>query len=220
MSRPAALMALTLVALPDAAGATGGWTVVGKKDGIIVTTREVNGRDFPTFRGVGVIQGNLFQVLAVLSDIRRHPEWLERARDVRLVRKINELEHVVYGRTDAPWPVSDRDAVYRSRTHVDLPRRTVTIRFWATRDRRVPRRDGVVRMERLRGHYRFIALDQHKTRVTYQVDADPGGLLPTWLATRATRWLPLRTLQGLRRQVKRTNGWYEARIRRWKAGNY
>ena len=220
MSRPAALLALTAVALPGTAGAASGWTVVGQEDGITVTTREVAGRDFPTFRGVGVVHANLFQVLAVLSDIKRHPEWLERAKDVRLVRKINELEHVVYGRTDAPWPVSDRDAVYRSRTHVDLARKTVTIRFWAARDRRVPRREGVVRMEQLRGHYRFIALDQRRTRVTYQVDADPGGLLPTWLATRATRWLPLRTLQGLRRQVRRTRGWYEARIKRWRAGDY
>jgi START domain len=220
MLRLTVVLALTLAAAAPGAARAAGWTVVGQKDGITVTTREVAGRDFPTFRGVGVVHGNLFQVLAVLSDIKRHPEWLERAKDVRLVRKINELEYVVYGRTDAPWPVSDRDAVYQSKTHVDLSKMTVTIRFWAARDRRVPRRDGVVRMEKLRGHYRFIALGQHKTRVTYQVDADPGGLLPTWLAARATRWLPLRTLQGLRRQVKRTKGWYGARIKKWKAGGY
>ena len=74
-------------------------------------------------------------------------------------------------------------------------------------------------MENLRGHYRFTALSGQKTRVIFQVEADPGGLLPGWLARFATKWLPLRTLQGLRRQVKRTRGWpsYRARIKRWRA---
>jgi hypothetical protein len=215
----AAFLALTSFVASPGVGRAAGWEVVGKKDGITVTTREVPGRDFPTFRGVGVVHGNLFDVLAVLRDIKRHPEWLERAVDVRLVRKINQREYVIYGRTDAPWPVSDRDAVYQSKTHVDLVKKTVTIRFWAARGH-VPRRDGVVRMTKLRGFYRFTGLSERKTRVIYQVDADPGGLLPTWLAKQATKWLPLRTLQGLRRQVKRTNGWYEARIKKWKAGNY
>jgi len=115
MLRLTVVLALTLAAASPGAAWAASWTVVGQKDGITVTTREVTGRDFPTFRGVGVVHGNLFQVLA---------------------------------------------------------------------------------------------------------DADPGGLLPTWLATRATRWLPLRTLQGLRRQVKRTRGWYGARIKKWKAGGY
>lgn len=220
--RLALLVVLTLPALAGTARAGDGWKLVGRKHGITVTAREVPGRDFPTFRGVGAVQGNLFDVLAVLSDIKRHPEWLERAKDVRLVRKINEREYVVYGRTDAPWPVSDRDAVYRSKTQVDLAKKTVTINFWAVRNSKVPKRSGVVRMEDLRGHYRFTAVSESETRVTYQVDADPGGLLPTWIAKLATKWLPLRTLRGLRRQVEKTRGCaaYAARILRWKAGKY
>lgn len=198
------------------------WEKVGDKDGITVTRREVPKRGFPTFRGRGVVKGSLFEVLAVLRDIKRHPQWLDRAKDVRLVRKINEREYVVYGRTDAPWPVSDRDAVYRSKTKVDLQNKTVTIHFWAVKNASVPKRSGVVRMENLRGHYTFKALAADKTWVEYQVDADPGGWLPKRIAKLATKWLPHRTLKGLRKQVAKTRGWaeYRARIARWKAGKY
>ena len=217
-----ALAAATVLLAADRFAQARGWTLIGKKAGITVTSREVQGRGFPTFRGVGVIAADLFDVLAVLSDIKRHPEWLERAKDVRLVRKINEREYVVYGRTDAPWPVSDRDAVYRSKTAVDLAKKTVTVRFWAVKNASVPKRSGVVRMDNLRGHYIFKALGPKRTRVEYQVDADPGGWLPKWIAKMATKWLPQRTLEGLRRQVKKTAGCaaYKARIARWRAGKY
>jgi hypothetical protein len=223
MRQTSLLLALLIASLAwPAVAEAQRWEQVGRKDGITVTRREVKKRGFPTFRGQGTINAKLFDVLAVLSDIKRHPEWLERAKDVRLVRKINEREYVVYGRTDAPWPVSDRDAVYRSKTQVDLKTKTVRINFWAVKNASVPKRSGVVRMENLRGHYTFKALAANKTWVEYQVDADPGGWLPTWIAKMATKWLPLRTLKGLRRQVNKTSGCaaYKARIARWKAGKY
>ena len=145
---------------------------------------------------------------------------MERAKNGRLLKQINGLEYVVYGCTDAPWPVSDRDAVYQSKTHVDLPRATVTVNFWAVKSKVMPPQDGIVRMENLRGHYRFKALDERRTGVEYQADADPAGLIPTWLARLATKKFALSTLQGLRRQVRRTRGWYERQIRLWKQGKY
>lgn len=215
----AGLLVIAALALPGTARASS-WQHVVTEDGITVTSREVPGRDFPTFRGVGVVHGSIYEVLAVLKDIGRYSEWMERAKNGRLLKQINELEYVVYGCTDAPWPVSDRDAVYQSKTIVDLPKMTVTVNFWAVKSKVMPPQDGIVRMEKLRGHFKFKALDERKTRVEYQADADPAGMLPTWVAKLATKKLPLATLQGLRRQVKRTRGWYERQIKAWKQGKY
>ena len=76
---------------------------------------------------------------------------------------------------------------------------------------------GVVRMYNLRGYYRFTALDASHTHVDYQVDADPAGSLPRWIAKLATRTLPLDTLRAMRKQAQRTRGWYAERIKRWQA---
>jgi hypothetical protein len=203
-----------------AAVAKPGWQHVAHEDGITVSMREVPGRGFPTFRGRGIIYASMYQVLAVMSDFKRHTEWMERCIEARKLRKINEREYIVYARTDVPWPLSDRDAVYHSKVHIDLKRYVVDIRFWAERSKLMPPVDGVVRMTDLRGHYKMRAVARGKTHIEYQVDADPKGLLPTWLAKIATKRLPLQTIRKLRKQAQRTRGWYTKRIERWKAGKY
>ncbi len=74
---------------------------------------------------------------------------------------------------------------------------------------------GVVRMPRLVGFYHLEAIDAGHTRVTYQVDADPGGWLPGWLVKATTRKLPIQTIVGLRQQVAKTRGHYEAFLRKY-----
>ena len=59
-------------------------------------------------------------------------------------------------------------------------------------------------MPRLNGHYIFSEASKGKTKIEYQIDADPGGLLPAWLAKMASRDIPLKTLVNLRNRVKKT----------------
>lgn len=215
-------LALLALALPlsGQAHAGSGWTHVTTEDGIQVSMRDVPGRGFPTFRGRGVVQVHIFQVVAVISDVGRHPEWMYRCSKAKLLRKVDEMTRIIYGRTDAPWPVADRDAVFHSKALVNPGKREVLLRFRAVKSERMGEVKGVVRMQSLRGHYRLRALDTQRTYVEYQVDADPGGMIPTWLAKIATKRLPLYTIQNLRKQVRKTSGWYHKRIRRWLAMYY
>ena len=74
--------------------------------------------------------------------------------------------------------------------------------------------EGVVRMPRLRGFYRLRVADRGHTDVVYQVDADPGGSLPKWVARVATREIPQKTHQGMLRQVLATRGQYDEELDR------
>jgi len=65
-------------------------------------------------------------------------------------------------------------------------------------------------MPRLAGYYHLEVID-----AGHQVDADPGGLLPDWLVKLTSRKLPIETLVGLRRQVAKTRGKYEAFLKRY-----
>lgn len=210
------LTALLLTVLTTApAAAAPKWEHVTTEDGIRVTSREVKGRDFPTFRGRGMVNANIYQVMAVLRDTKRHTEWMASCIDARMIEKINEYEYVVYSRTKAPWPVSDRDAVFKSKTTVDREKLIVTVKFWAVRSKRKRPVDGVVRMTRLRGSYKFTAKGWNKTLVDYMVDANPEGSLPGWIARLATKKIPLVTIQRLRKQARKTRGWYNEQIKIW-----
>jgi hypothetical protein len=210
-------LALALAAAAGPAAAGQPWEYVLTRDGVVVHQRTVPGRGFPTFRGLGIVNSDMFQVLAVLRDVNRHSQWMERSAETYMIEKTDEFHYTVYGRTDAPWPVSDRDAVFRSAVKVDYRRKVVTVHFWAVRSRRKPPVKGVVRMTRLRGYFRFRALGKDRTYVTYVVDADPQGSIPGWIARLATRTLPVGTISNLRRQARRTRGWYDTWIRRWEA---
>ncbi len=211
------VVALALLITTGTAQAAPKWKWIARKHGIAVAEREVPGRGFPTFRGVGVVKASIFQLLGVLSDTKRHTQWMERCAEARMLRKISEKEYIVYSRTDVPWPVSDRDAVYHSTVHVDRKRFIVDIRFRAVVSPLKGKVKGVVRMTKLRGHYKFTARGKNTTLVDIQVDADPAGSIPRWLAKIATRRLPLQTILKLRKQAKKTKGLYKERIKRWKA---
>jgi hypothetical protein len=189
-----------------------GWARVADEDGIVVTSRPSAHSPLPIFRGVGVVDAPLLAVLAVVTDAERHREWVFQCTDSALVEQTSDSTGIVYNRTDAPWPVPDRDVVLDSRIELVDGEREVIVRFAATDHPRRPPVDGVVRMPYLHGHYHLRADGDARTRVEYQVDSDPGGTLPPWLAARGTRDMPIETLRALRAQLVRTRGHYDARI--------
>lgn len=216
----ACLAAVSLLGFTSTALAAPAWKRIVSEDGITVLERQKPGQVFPTFRGIGTVHASIYDVLAVVSDIKRHVHWVESCMAADVLERKGYRYYVVYSRTNVPWPVSDRDAVYRSEVKIDVKKQRVTINFKAIRYRRKGKVDGVVRMENLRGHFKFKGLSATKTRIDYQVDADPGGWIPKWLAKMATRKLPLSTIKGLRKRVKVTKGWYHKRIKEWKAGKF
>ncbi|MCX4240411.1 START domain-containing protein [Paraliomyxa miuraensis] len=196
---------------PQASSETG-WSPVTDEEGVVVTSRPSERSPLPIFRGVGQVDAPLVEVLAVVTDAERHREWVFSCSDSSLVEQTSESTGIVYNRTDTPWPVPDRDVVLDSRIELVDGEREVIVRFSATAHPARPPTDGVVRMTYLEGHYHLWAEDAAHTRVEYQVDSDPGGSLPTWLATRGTRDMPVETLRALRAQVARTRGLYDERI--------
>jgi len=209
---------LALLLIPSSLRAEEGWRHVTTEDGVAVTSREVPGRGFPTFRGVGAVDASIFDILAVISDLERYPHWMPNCRAARQLRKVNEFEYYVYSRIHAPWPVSDRDAAYHSKVLVKLdPRAVVEIRFWAEEHAAAPPVKGVVRMVSLQGFYKLTALSPTRTLMDYQVDADPRGLIPKWIAKMASKKLPLENIRAIRKRAVVTRGWYWERVKRWQA---
>jgi hypothetical protein len=189
---------------PAVERAHGDWVEVQRKDGIVVDRREVAGSSLHEFRGRGVVAAPVTRVLAVLADAPRRPEWMDQCAGSYVIERVNDHEEIEYNRTRAPWPVADRDAVLRGTTVVDPERREVRNDFVSVEHPKAPKVRGVVRIPYLRGHWYLHPSNGGRwTAVEFQVHADPGGRLPDWLANRASKKLPYRTLQSLRAQVHR-----------------
>ena len=212
----ACAVVLTLAAAGvSAVEADGKWHHEFTEDGIAVSMMTEEGRTLPAFRGVANVDAGLFEVLGMLDDAKRATEWMANCMENKVIKQINEFDRIIYNRTDAPWPVSDRDVVISAVVTGDAEKREVMIKFTSVTNQGPGPVDGVVRMPRLRGYYKLQAIDEKHTKVTYQIDADSGGSLPDWLIARATRRLPVDTIAGMRSQIKKTAGNYDNFVRRY-----
>jgi hypothetical protein len=207
------LPALLLVSAPAAAG---GWKTVAHEHGVLVMMRDVPGFNFPEIRTVAVLNANIFDVLGVLSDVGRYPQWMQRCAEARRMSDRGDLEYLTYSRTAAPWPVSDRDAVYNAKVYPKLEQNLIMVKFRAVKDPRVPPRDGIVRLHDLHGYYALKILGPRRVQIDYQLYADPGGWIPTWVGKITAKRSVITTMVNLRKQVRKTRGWYAKRIARWK----
>ncbi len=185
------------------------WRQITYEDGIRVSRKAVPGRDLPKFRGITTYNHSVFSILTVLDHVPSHTEWVHRCVDSRVIKNITDFSRIIYNRTDAPWPVADRDMVVKTQAKVNLDNRTVELSFRAVPGH-VGKKDGVVRIKRLLGSYLLEILGEEKTRVTYQIDTDPGGWLPNWLINMASKQLPLHTLGNLRSRLEKVKGRMDA----------
>ncbi len=181
------------------------WEMIDDDEGIRVFKRDIPGQELPGFRGEVVIHAPVERIVAELQDYKHHTEWMESCVASFMVKDLGGGHVIDYNRTDAPWPVWDRDVVLDSQWTTSPDGRLVSVTFHNTDPSLAPLPEKTVRMPRLSGFYRMWKMDADKTKVVYQVEADPGGSIPTWLAKRVARDLPWSTLSVLRKRVTRTN---------------
>jgi len=193
------------------------WERVSNEDGVVVETREVPGQALPTFRGTATVAAPLLEVAAVIDDVDRACQWTKRCVGSRRLQRITDTDLLFYSRTSAPWPVQDRDAVMLGKVTGLAEARDVMIAFHTVRSPLQPEVNGVVRMPRVRGHYRLTRLSDTATRVEFQVQADIGGWVPDSLAAMTSKTIPRDTLKGLRRQVSKMRGHYTDFLKKYQA---
>lgn len=215
----ATLIGVVLVGVSPGLVRASDWEVIAEREGIVVSRRPVEGRDLPQLRSVGEVPGTPYEVLAILLDVPAQVDWRPDCVESETVRELDSWRNIIYTRTDAPWPVSDREVVLENAViFIDAPTK-VKVTFEAITAPDVERRQGTVRMKMATGFYAIEAIDAARSLVHYEVDIDPGGSLPGWLASMQSTRNPLETLAALRRRLEETRGRYATQIARFPAAS-
>lgn len=190
------------------------WQRIASDKGIDVYALPDDKRDVPLFKGVTTIRAPILELLAILTDVDRACSWNLRCHTARTLQRTDDLHVIFYNRLDAPWPVDDRDAVYKAEARILDGGKQVRATFRAIKWPALPVPSGVVRFPHLIGTYRMDSLGPHATRVSYQIDASPGGMVPDWLVSYTSKRVPIATLSGLRRESRRIGKRYAAFVAR------
>jgi hypothetical protein len=174
---------------------------------------EAQGTDLPTFKAEGVIPVNLLDLLAVIADVPRRPEWLQDIEVSRIIEGNVESRVVIYEIFNMPWPLKDRDALVESNIYKDFEKGTVSVTFQQIELPSVPPVDGMVRIPVVEGVMTYRYVDEEHTAATYEATLDVDSSLPDWIIELAVRRVPIYTLQAVTQQVQRTRGQYAAFVR-------
>jgi hypothetical protein len=190
-----------------------GWRVLEQERGITVSARDEPGRELPTLRGQGVIEGDVLLILAIVLDAPGSTEWAEGADEVKIVKTIDPRTHVIYTRTDTPWPVSDRDMYMMRKTEVIKPGEEFKLQVECMRGEK--EREDVIRIYDCDSHFVLKKVDATHTSIDYMVNVDPRGSLPKFLIKWASRKVPFDTLINLEEFAKKARPKYQKDMELW-----
>ncbi len=197
---------MILLALCGAAGAAEtakDWEPIADVDGVKAWRREMPGTHVLAFKGQGLVEAPPLKVAAVLMDVSRKLEWVDRIREARLVRQVSPLERIEYNHSHVPWPLADRDFVFHAQADVE-PGGVIVFKLKSVDEPSEPRQKSKERGELINSGYRLEPVEGGaKTLLTVEIHADPKGALPKWIANLVQKKWPLKTIQGIRKQAAR-----------------
>lgn len=194
------LAVLLALCAPALQAATPGWDFSGESHGIRIWTRTIPGAQLKDFRGVMVVDKPLDVVVAAVADVAAYPEWFFQMKEARLLDGKTLDDVHVYFVIGGIWPVSARDAVIRATVAQDPRTLALTMNADAA-PARIPPVKGRVRMPAMKSGWKLTPLSPTRTEVELIGNADPGGMIPLWLANSVVTLMPKETLKRLREQM-------------------
>ena len=196
-------LSICLVLLMSGSSAFGqsDWEKTKEEDGITVYFRDAAGSNIKEVRIELEIESSLSALMAALHDIDSYSQWVYKMPEAREVLD-SKSDHEVYyyGRSDFPWPLSDRDMVVRSTFQQDPVTKVITSRSVAVPDA-LPRQADNVRIEHMDITWIITPKEEGGVHIKYLFASDPGGALPAWLINLALDKGPMGTFRGLRKEL-------------------
>lgn len=176
-----------------------GWSLGLEEDGVVVHTRPVPGSGIEEFEGQTIIAAPAEAILSLIRDSDRFHTWFPNCPESKLLGREGNVS-MQYSVMDAPWPVSDRDNVFRSVTTRDPATGATRIDVAAAPDAH-PEQPGRVRVRIARGLWSIEPLGADRARVRFRMHLDPGGGVPEWLINARVVATPFEALTNLRAAV-------------------
>lgn len=164
------------------------WEKVNSDDGLTLYRRDKAGSDIKELKAVKVIARPALPLFRTVSDLGHFADFMPYVKISRIDK--HEGGKVVYNYQRLGLPlISDRDYYIRVQ---DVSTPAYYKSEWHSAKGGPKSGDGVERVKVNDGYWRFDPLPGgQKTRVTYYVYTDPGGMIPSFLANKAnTQTIP------------------------------
>ena len=174
------------------------WEKVKEKDGVEVFQKKVG--DHLAFRGVGTLRGTTNKFLRVLHDPSTWPHWVENLKAGKLIEKKSESHFVFHQVIGTPFPMKDREAVFKSIVSRKNSSTTL-VEMKSVNHEAVKRSEECIRVEIIYSLYQIEELGKGKIRITFENLSHSGGTVPKFLSNWAAQSYPVSLLRGIEREL-------------------
>ena len=183
------------------------WKKVKNRKNVDVYSREIPGSKIVAFRGVGMIDAPIQNVISVIHDTSRVKEWMSDMAETVVLERKSKFEKVEYNRTNAPWPLWDREFVYWVKVEVKEKGKEIHIEMGPGNNNhpKIPKRDKTIRGILHSSHYILKSISPKKTEILVEINADPAGTVPKWVVNLFQSVWPSDTIAGIRRLATEEN---------------
>jgi hypothetical protein len=176
------------------------WKLRINEDGITVHTRRVEGSPILQFKADMIVDAPLDKVVSFFEDDKIIPQWFHQCTRAEVLETNGPDEKVMYFIIHLPWPVSERDSIFRRTRSIDQSTGSVTY-FASALPERLPVAKGKIRVQALDSTWKFTPLEEGRTGVYFDQHSDPGGFIPPFIVNKLVVDLPFNTFRNMRKMI-------------------
>jgi hypothetical protein len=179
------------------------WELVSRSEEVTLFKKEIPGSPVLAYKATAKLNAPLAKVLSVVKDTPRLPEWTYRVKEAEILEEVPPTDRIIYLHVGAPWPVKDRDAVYRNRLIYDKSKSKISLCMESVEDVRRKESPSRIRAHVFPSCFFFTTPDRGKTtEIEAELHGDPRGSIPKWIVNMIQKIAPVKTLRNLKRRVE------------------
>ena len=186
--------------LPETSAAEYPWQLRVNKEEIAVYTRKVEASPILEYKANMIVKAKLSKLVRFFEDTKKMPQWYYQCVQAKPIPSESAGENIVYFVLHLPWPVAERDCVYRWVKSLDSASGEVSYTYGAVSGK-FPEQKGKIRVLYLNTIWRFTPLKDGRIEVYFQQHSNPGGSIPSFLVNKLSVEIPFYSLKNLRKMI-------------------
>lgn len=153
------------------------WEFQKEKDGVRVYTAKKEGSNYKKCKAIGSMKVKLDDLYDYLRNPLNYKKFSNKIESIKVI-KTTEKAVLYYIKVNMPWPVYNRDGVYKLET-VKKTEDAFIFKGHAEPDL-VPEQPGYIRVQKATNYYN-VKTNGDKIDVHYEGFSDPNGSVPAWV---------------------------------------
>ena len=175
------------------------WQLKKTTEGISVYTRKVEGSAILEFKATMTIDAPLSKIIPIFED-EKLTSWYYQCTHSELVKNEGPQDKIQYIVLHLPWPVAERDCVFRRSKSTDAKNSSISYSIQALPDF-LPIKKDKIRVPMINAIWSFTPLPDGKTEIYFQQHTNPGGSIPSFLVNQMAVDTPFNSLKNLRQLI-------------------